>query len=164
MSSSIKKTKEAGQGVSIKSMGPVDQLFTAHLQRVEHHFAQFSTKVLKNYKLRSGAIGGLSLIICNPGGAQNDIVTRTTFDKSAVNAIVNNLVEVGWVVRNRAASDRRRYELFATPEGIRNFNKYLETIRNREQRLLANMSPESQRELIDLLDQLYLSCLVAESP
>jgi DNA-binding MarR family transcriptional regulator len=164
VSSSTEKTKEAPQRESIKSMGPVDQLFTAHLQRVEHHFAQFSTKALRKLNLRSGAIGALSMIIDNPGGSQNDIVMHTTFDKSAVNAIVNNLVEVGWVVRNRAGSDRRRYELFATPEGVQNFDKYLEQIRNREQRLLANLSPEAQRELVGLLDQLFLSCLAAEAP
>jgi len=142
-------------------MGPVEQLFTAHLQRVDHHFARFSTRVLPKFKLRSGAIGALSLIIDNPGGSQNDIVKRTAYDKSAVNAIVTNLVEVGWVERRKSATDRRRYELLVTPEGVQNFNAYLEEVGKQEQFLLANLSSEAQQELIELLKQLYLSCLRA---
>lgn len=145
-------------------MGPVDILFTAHLQRVEYFFARFSRDELYKRELRSGSIGALSLIVANPGYSQNDIVKQTAYDKSAVNAIANCLLSAKLIERRTSDTDRRRYELYATPDGVEYLNAYLDTVRQREQQLLAGLSAGDQEQLICLLNKLYVNCLIHNAP
>lgn len=154
------KAEEEWPSVPIRSMGLVEGVFTAHLQRVEYFFARFSRDVLHKRKMRSGSIGALSLIIENPGTSQNDIVKMTTYDKSAVNVITNGLLKAGLIERETSEADRRRCELFVTPNGLKYLDDYLAEVRQREQRLLAGLSPEDQQKLLELLDKLYVQCLV----
>jgi DNA-binding MarR family transcriptional regulator len=143
--------------------GVVGELFTVRLQRAEYLLSRATTKAWTNYKLRTGAIGVLSQIVKYPGISQNEIVKRTTFDKSAVTLIVNNLERLGWAERHTSTTDRRRQSLRATPVGERELARIIERLKAIESRMLAAISPAILEQLSNLLDQVSASCLAAES-
>jgi DNA-binding MarR family transcriptional regulator len=144
-------------------LGVLEEIFTSHLQRVAYLLGRATEKAVQGYSLRTGTIGGLSIILSNPGCSQNDIVNSTTFDKSAVNAIVNNLEQLGWVERRRSDTDRRRYTLYATMEGEQAMARMISDIKDIEARLMAGMSPASRAQLLVLLDEMHRSCLADRS-
>jgi DNA-binding MarR family transcriptional regulator len=136
----------------------IDGIFTAHIQRVEHLLRKATAEALAGLDLRTGSIGALAIIQAHPGCAQNDIVKRTTFDKSAVNAIVNSLEQLGWAERRKTETDRRRYALFATPEGEKALRRIISEIQKIEGRLMSRMTAADQLRLRRLLEKMHESC------
>lgn len=146
-------TNEKDPGLA--ELGLVGGLFTMRLQRVEYLFSRATRAVWGGKELRSGAIGSLSLIVANPGMSQSDIVKNTTFDKSAVNGIVNNLEELGWAERRRSESDRRRYAIFPTDKGKKAIQRIVDRINIIETRMLSFMDEDDREKLLTLLDALH---------
>lgn len=147
--------------LTLAEMGQIGDLFTGHLQRVDHFLMRTTASAWAGYEFRTGAIGALSLIVANPGMSQNDIVKHTTFDKAAVNAIVNNLEELGWAERRKVPTDRRRHALHATAAGKKALKTILGRVKEIETRLLAGLSASDQELLRNLLDKAHDSCVKA---
>ncbi len=84
---------------AVGQLGPVGELFTVRLQRAEYLLSRETSKAWTGHRLRTGTIGVLSQIAQVPGISQNELSKRTTYDKSAINAIVNSLEELGWAER-----------------------------------------------------------------
>lgn len=139
--------------------GLVGELFTVRLQRAEYLLSQATTKAWADTRLRTGTIGVLSQIVKYPGISQNEIVKRTTFDKSAITLIVNNLERLGWAERRRSETDRRSQSLHATETGASELVKIVDRIKAIETRMLARVSPKVLDELRHLLDEVSASCL-----
>lgn len=144
-------------------LGLVSALFTVRLQRAEYLLSRATAKAWADHPLRTGTIGVLSQIVQDPGISQNELSKRTTLDKSAINAIVNGLEALGWANRRKAADDRRRHELFATEAGITALQGIVDRISQIEARMLAKVPPHLLSQLCELLDQVHLSCLAANS-
>lgn len=142
----------------LSQMGRVNELFTVHLQRVNHELSRAIGNVWGGLELRTGTFAALSFIVANPGCSQNDVAKRTNCDKSAINAIVNNIEHLGWAERRPSETDRRRHELHATTAGVQTLDSIIEQIKEVEDRLLTNMTKPQKNRLVELLDQLHHAC------
>src|SRR5690242_3239006 len=100
-----KERAAALETADLSRMGLINELFTVRLQRVDNLLSRAVATAWAGHDLRTGTVAALSYIAANPGAAQNDIAKRTNFDKSAVNAIVNSLEQLGWAERRAADGD-----------------------------------------------------------
>lgn len=153
---------DPGQKAAIAQLGPVGELFTVRMQRVDHFFRTALRRIESDDLFRTGTLGSLSFIIQHPGESQNEIAKRTNMDKSAMNAIVNILSERGWVERRRDLNDRRRYALYATDAGITKMRQFIAKTQKFEAALLAQLSAPERAQLLQLLDTAYDSCQASE--
>jgi len=144
-------------------LGYVSALFTVRLRRAEYLLSRATAKAWGDRPLRTGTIGVLSQIVQDPGVSQIELSRRTTFDKSAINAIINGLEELGWACRRKSADDKRRHELYATEAGMSALHGIVDRIGQIEARMLANVPLHLLEQLCELLDQVHLSCLSADS-
>src|SRR6187549_90953 len=76
-----------------------------------------SIAVSAPHGLPTGSLTVLALIAANPGSSQTALAGRAGLNKSALVGIVDQLEQRGMVERDRAASDRRRYQVSVTPKG-----------------------------------------------
>ena len=65
----------------------------------------------------------LTMIGERPGASVNEIAEATMTDRSSAAAVLDRLVERGYVVRHQAAHDRRRAEFTITPRGRRGMRR-----------------------------------------
>lgn len=144
-----------------RSLGPLSDLVSTQLRRVDilltRGFAITETK--KN--LRSGAMSCLGLIVGNPGISQNDLARLTGTDKSNIVPLANTLEERGWAKRTQDPQDRRKYALFATPEGIAALDLLAKQIKAVEDSMLADVSAEELALLSILLRRMHNSCVAS---
>lgn len=143
------------------NMGSVGDLFTGHLNRANYLLSRTTEKAWAHLDLRTGTIAAMSIIIDNPGLSQKEVAARTTFDKSAINAIINRLEELGWATRYKVESDRRRHALHPTPKGKKALASLITRVRQIETRMLAGLSESEQKQLRNLLDRAHDSFLAA---
>ena len=61
----------------------------------------------------------LTVLIERPGASLNELAESTLTDRSSVAAVVDRLVEQGYVVREQSANDRRRASVSITATGRR---------------------------------------------
>jgi DNA-binding MarR family transcriptional regulator len=61
----------------------------------------------------------LSVLVESPGASVNDLAEATLTDRSSVAAVIDRLVEQGYVVREQSADDRRRASVSITATGRR---------------------------------------------
>ena len=151
------------EGLDASHLGVVGELFTVRLQRAGYLLTSATSKALDDNSLRTGTIGVLSLIASHPGISQKDISQRTTFDKSAITAIVNNLELLGWAERKPSVKDRRSNTLHATEQGHARLHEIIDNIHSIEKRMLARVPAETLTKLAELLDMVHASCLSADS-
>jgi DNA-binding MarR family transcriptional regulator len=143
-------------------LGIVGELFTVRLQRAGYLLTAATSRAWDDHSLRTGTIGVLSLIASHPGISQNEIAKRTTFDKSAISAIVSNLEDLGWATRNSSARDRRSNALHVTELGQSRLQEIIDRIQGIERQMLALVPPGALQSLSELLDLVHASCLQAD--
>jgi DNA-binding MarR family transcriptional regulator len=141
--------------------GAVGKLFTIRLRRAEYLLTRATSQAWSGPALRTGTIAALSQIVHSPGISQRELVDGTSFDKSAINAMVNHLEKLGWAERRSSQSDKRRNALYATDAGEAALAEMIGRIEEIESRMLAQVPPAALAQLSDLLDQLHQSCLTA---
>jgi len=61
-----------------------------------------------------------------PGLTMSELARRMTLSRSAITALVDELVKAEWVVREADASDRRVIRLYLTPDGRDTMNRALD--------------------------------------
>jgi DNA-binding MarR family transcriptional regulator len=61
----------------------------------------------------------LAMIADHPGSSVNEVAQATMTDRSSAAAVLDRLVERGYVVRQQATNDRRRADFSITPRGRR---------------------------------------------
>jgi DNA-binding MarR family transcriptional regulator len=142
-----------------RSLGPLDQLISVRLSRVQIRLRRGFAAATAGNSLRRGTISSLGLIAANPGISQKELTEHTVIDKSGMVAIVDSLEKLGWAVRKPSKSDRRRHALFVTPQGLAQLEILAAAVRKVEAEMLAKISPEELEYLRGLLDRMYLSCM-----
>lgn len=83
--------------------------------------------------------------------SQADLSRGTTIDRSDMVATVNELVEQGLVERTADPTDRRRNVVTITPAGRRQLRKLDRLLGKVQDELLAPLSAEERKQLVDLL-------------
>jgi DNA-binding MarR family transcriptional regulator len=93
------------------------------------------------------------------GITAQDVCASSGFPKNTLSRAIQKLLRRRLVRRAADARDRRRYVLRLTKEGRRIFDETLMPMLEREQRMLAALSPDEQRTL-----SMLLARLVEDSP
>lgn len=83
--------------------------------------------------------------------SQADLSRRTSIDRSDMVAAVNELAEQGLVQRSPDPADRRRNVVSLTAAGRRHLGRLERLLDRAQDELLAPLSPEERRALVDLL-------------
>jgi DNA-binding MarR family transcriptional regulator len=116
-------------------------------------FADF-IDTLAELKLRPGQFTVLIVIDQNPGTSQSHVSEALGIQKANFVATISDLVQRGYVVRHRSASDGRSYELELTPRGKRLLERAAELQKLHENRIAARLGARGREQLLELLARL----------
>ena len=133
-------------GILAGSVGP-------RVRLLRNALSAKSIAVSAPHGLPTGSLTVLALIAANPGSSQTALAGRAGLNKSALVGIVDSLEQRGLVERDRAASDRRRYQVSVTPEGEKAMQALFAAVDRQEQDLRKALSKRDMIELLALLDK-----------
>ena len=112
-----------------------------------------SIAVSAPHGLPTGSLTVLALIAANPGSSQTALAGRAGLNKSALVGIVEGLEQRGFVDRDRAASDRRRYRVSVTAEGEQAMRALFALVDSEEQPIRDALGKRDMIALLALLDR-----------
>ena len=112
-----------------------------------------SIAVSAPHGLPTGSLTVLALIAANPGSSQTALAGRAGLNKSALVGIVEGLEQRGFVDRDRAASDRRRYRVSVTAEGEQAMRALFALVDSEEQPIRDALGKRDMITLLALLDR-----------
>ena len=112
-----------------------------------------SIAVSAPHGLPTGSLTVLALIAANPGSSQTALAGRAGLNKSALVGIVEGLEQRGFVDRDRAASDRRRYRVSVTAEGEQAMRALFALVDREEQPIRDALGTRDMITLLALLDR-----------
>ena len=114
-----------------------------------------SIAVSAPHGLPTGSLTVLALIAANPGSSQTALASRAGLNKSALVGIVDQLEQRGLVERDRAAADRRRYQVSVTPEGDKAMRELFALVDRQERDIRDAFGKRDMIQLLDLLDRAF---------
>ena len=79
---------------------------------------------------------------------------RTLLDKGQLSRTVARLVARGWVISERAATNRRTVHLGLTAAGEREYHRIFKFVDSRTERMLASLTDDERQTLRSLIDRL----------
>jgi DNA-binding MarR family transcriptional regulator len=133
-------------GILAESVGP-------RVRLLRNALSARSIAVSAPHALPTGSLTVLALIAANPGSSQTALATRAGLNKSALVGIVDRLERRGLVERDRAASDRRRYQVSVTPEGVATMQALFAVVTREEQSIRDALGSADMIQLLALLDR-----------
>jgi DNA-binding MarR family transcriptional regulator len=116
-------------------------------ERVIEAFAPFG--------LRSGSFTSMALIAANPGCSQIELAREGGLDKSLLVGILNDLEKFGYAIRTRSPKDKRRSNLYLTPEGEKVMLKMYDAAMGPEKSLREAFTQTEMQTLFMLLERAY---------
>jgi len=90
-----------------------------------------------------------------PGANQRDIARFADVTTAAINQIVKDMVQEGYVEKRMDEKDRRYTRLYLTEKGEETGEKLREILSHSDEVITAAISPEKEEEMIALLDKIY---------
>jgi len=112
-----------------------------------------SIAVSAPHGLPTGSLTVLALIAANPGSSQTALASRAGLNKSALVGIVDQLEQRGLVERDRAAADRRRYQVSVTSEGEKAMRALFAVVDRQERDIRDVFGKRDMIQLLVLLDK-----------
>lgn len=83
--------------------------------------------------------------------SQRELVQALNLDKSTVSRLVVELIDRGWVVRERDASDARVQLMRRTPAGVTASNAIVQARNQRFGELLERIEPARRQQVVDAM-------------
>lgn len=105
--------------------------------------------------LRLGHYATLEILDARPGCAQRDVSEWTGHDPSDVVALVDDLSDRGYAVREVDPVDRRRRALRLTPEGEEVLAWARQQVRDATREFLSPLRAAERDQLLDLVGRLH---------
>ena len=136
-------------------LGRLSESIGFRMRRIQIHLAKAFEAVTTDCGLRSGLFSSLALIAANPGISQSDVSQALGLDKSVIVQLIDELEKRGYAHRKRSKVDRRKHELFSTPEGEKFLDHLFAMLQNAEDEALSGLSPSERSLLKALLDRIY---------
>ena len=97
-----------------------------------------------------------------PGAGQKEIAEFSHVSAEAVNQTVKEMLTAAYLRKEADATDKRRSRLYLTEKGAEVSERMRQSFEDRDARITAALTPEKERELIALLDQVR-ACLEEET-
>lgn len=107
------------------------------------------------FGLRSGSFTAMALIKANPGCSQIELAREGGLDKSSLVALLNDLEERGYAIRARSTRDKRRSNLFLTPEGEKVMHEMFEAAMKTEASLREGFTPDEMQLFFAFLERAF---------
>ena len=133
-------------GVLADAVGP-------RVRLLRNALAARSIAALEEFRLPTGSLTVLSLIVANPGSSQTVLAKAAGLNKSALVGIVDELETRGLAARDRSASDRRRNQLTVTPAGEAAMKAMFDRVRKGEEAVRDALGMAEHRKFLELLDR-----------
>ena len=128
--------------------------YTGLLIRRAQQAHMFHWQRIVSSQISSPQFGVLSSLTATPGLSQADLCAELDLDRSTIADIVQRLVDRGLISRERHAEDKRRYCLFLTDQGTREYAALLPKVSELDAELTANLSAQEHDKLQVLLERL----------
>ncbi|WP_214020579.1 MarR family transcriptional regulator [Methanoculleus sp.] len=106
----------------------------------------------------------LSYLLRHDRVHQEQIAADLMVDRAVATRTIRDLIEAGYVVRERDPADRRAYRVTLTERGRATAPLIDEVVRNLNDALLAGLSNEEQATLISILDRMVENVQRSELP
>ncbi len=132
-------------------LGVLTTLAGYHLRRASNAFGDDFKRVLAGTGMRRALFAILSVVEANPGINQGATGRVLGIQRANMVALINELVDRGWVDRNVDAGNRRAFALTIGRAGSAKLAECHARIREHEEQMLSGLDAPDRRRLIELL-------------
>lgn len=91
----------------------------------------------------------------NQGISQNMLAELTTKDAPTVTRILDLLVKKGLVERRMSDEDRRKFNIFLMPEGVKTFEMVLPVVKEIRRQGWGELNEEDYAHFVRIMDSIY---------
>lgn len=132
-------------------IGHLDGLVGYHVRRAFAVIGNDFARALAETGIRQVLFGILSIVGANPGINQGAVGRALGIQRANMVSLINELVDRGLIDRITAEDDRRAFALTLTADGEAIAADCLRRIREHENGLLIDFSPDERETLISLI-------------
>jgi DNA-binding MarR family transcriptional regulator len=111
-------------------------------------------RALEPLGLHPRQFGVMTIVNATPGTSQQQLQERTGIDPSSMVAVIDDLEARGLAERRAHPGDRRVRAIYLTAEGEATLKRAGEIAAHLQKELLAPLSADERRELVELLRKL----------
>jgi DNA-binding MarR family transcriptional regulator len=90
----------------------------------------------------------------NPGADQVTVAQQVALDAATSGSVIGRLEARGWLRREADALDKRRKRMWLTAEGRKAASQMKKPVQTVQDKLLASLSADEQRQLVALLKKI----------
>jgi len=148
-------SEDIGSATAILNFDGLDEVLGFHVRQAQGTMHRRLIETLGSVDLTQKQAGALWLVGANPGTSQIGIGGALRMDRATTMAIIDRLEGRDLVVRQRSTVDRRRHELYLTPEGQKLLVQVKKLSREHEARFSDRFTPAELETLIALLSRIY---------
>jgi DNA-binding MarR family transcriptional regulator len=146
---------DIGGAGAVLNFDELDQVLGFHIRQAQGTMHRRFIEALATVELTQKQSGALWLVGANPGASQIGIGGALRMDRATTMAIIDKLEGRGLVVRQRSTVDRRRHELYLTPEGQKLLVKVKKLVKDHERNFAERFSDDELKTLVTLLRRVY---------
>ena len=132
-------------------IGALARLVGYHLRRASGAFSADFAVAMEGSGFRQVPFAVLAVVAANPGINQGEVGTVLNIKRANMVALINDLVDRGFVDRAVDPGDRRAFSLTATSAGQAALADAVQRIDAHEERMLADFSAAERAILLELL-------------
>lgn len=147
--------EDIGAAGAILNFDQLDKVLGFHIRQAQGTMHRRIIETLASVDLTQKQAASLWLVGANPGASQIGIGGALRMDRATTMAIIDRLEGRDLVVRKRSMVDRRRHELYLTPEGQKMLVQVKKLVKAHETKFSERFTPEELNTLITLLARIY---------
>jgi DNA-binding MarR family transcriptional regulator len=155
MKAKVQPVEEDDVSSDVLSFDTLDEVLGFHVRQAQGTMHRRIIEVLAEVDLTQKQAATLWLVGANPGVSQTGIGNALRMDRATTMAIIDRLENRGVVIRRRSTVDRRRHELYLTPEGQTLLVKVKKVVKAHEADFARRFTEQELATLIDLLRRIY---------
>jgi MarR family transcriptional regulator, organic hydroperoxide resistance regulator len=155
MKAKVQSVEEDDVSSDVLSFDTLDEVLGFHVRQAQGTMHRRIIEVLAEVDLTQKQAATLWLVGANPGVSQTGIGNALRMDRATTMAIIDRLENRGVVIRRRSTVDRRRHELYLTPEGQTLLVKVKKVVKAHEADFARRFTEQELATLIDLLRRIY---------
>lgn len=155
MKAKVQSVEEDDVSADVLDFDTLDEVLGFHVRQAQGTMHRRIIEVLGEVDLTQKQAATLWLVGANPGVSQTGIGNALRMDRATTMAIIDRLENRGVVIRRRSTVDRRRHELYLTPEGQTLLVKVKKVVKAHETDFAQRFTEQELATLIDLLRRIY---------
>lgn len=150
---------DVGGAGAVLDFDELDRVLGFHIRQAQGTMHRRFIEALAAVELTQKQSGALWLVGANPGASQIGIGNALRMDRATTMAIVDKLEARGLVVRQRSTVDRRRHELYLTPDGQKLLVKVKKLVKDHERNFSERFTQDELASLVTLLRRVYIEAV-----